>query len=405
MQAFRVPFTALALSLTVGWGADNAASLTVASAAHPATSQMVVREAMKYLHYRYSFTGDTPKTGFSCIGFVSYVFRSVGVDMPDNLLDAKALYPVVPESDLLPGDIVFFQNTWGKGLSHVAIYIGNGMIIHAENPNRGVNTSTLRYDPKDGTYWQQHYLVAERPLGTPAVRPDPPPADRAHVVVVVPSLNFRAAHSLTGVVITVLTQGTVTSVLGRWHDWLNVSLANGTPGWVVKAGVRPATTGGNRPNRPGPDGGSRYGVVAYVNIHSGPSLTDPVISHTTPGMKVTLLTEENGFSKIQTPSRVTGWVESRFVERPTSRTKGPSKGHEGGTGAKTGGQGRKRSYPTGSLNTTAHLRTGPSLYARIIEWVPAGTRVTILGRVPLWDHVRVSAKLSGYVYSEFVSNV
>jgi uncharacterized protein YgiM (DUF1202 family) len=366
-----------------------------ASAAAAPSRQAVVDEAMKYLHYKYSYQGDTPKTGFSCIGFVSYVFRTLGIDMPGGLTEAIASYAKIRERELLPGDIVFFRNTLWKGVSHVAIYIGDGKVIHAENPNRGVNISAIRNDKVEGSYWQQHYLVAERPLVGDAAPPATKPHNRhvTHASVTAPSLNLRADHSLSAIVVTVLERGTKLIVLGHWNGWLKVQFSPGITGWVLEAGVHvdgssPSTSGGGRTHR----SQTRYPILAGVNIHSSPALKAEVVSVTTPRMTVAVLGHKNGFDKIRTPQNVSGWTLSRFVEAGSSAN--PSKSG----GAATG----QRHASVGTLTITAHLRTGPSLNNTIVEWVPAGTRVKILGRGRLWDHVRVNAKLSGYIYSEYV---
>src|SRR5579884_2084499 len=235
------------IALTITLTASIAVSLLSLSPSQPpalaaqqVTGKQVVSFAMQFLHVRYAWIGDNPKTGFSCIGFVWYVFEHLGVSMPGNLPDAVVSFRHVKERKLMPGDIVFFQNTLWKGVSHVAIYIGHGKVIHAENPKRGVNISAIRNDPVEGSYWQQHYLVGERPLtwekqsGQRHVKEANP---SAIATVSVPELNFRSDHSLGAGIVTVLSQGTKVTVLGSWGGWLNVRIADGTSGWLVAAGV------------------------------------------------------------------------------------------------------------------------------------------------------------------------
>lgn len=59
---------------------------------------------------------------------------------------------------LAPGDLVFFAGTWGAGISHVAIYVGGGNIVHAMTSGYGVQVSSL-YEG----YWMAHYYGAIRP--------------------------------------------------------------------------------------------------------------------------------------------------------------------------------------------------------------------------------------------------
>jgi len=132
----------------------------------------IVQYALKFLGYPYTATGNSPSTGFSCIGFVSYVYRSMGINLPGDLGGALAFAPRVAFSSLLPGDILYFQNTVWAGLSHAAIYLGGGRFVHAEWYNRGVVTSSFTNDPVDGNYWTAHYLGATRPwTGTSGVAP------------------------------------------------------------------------------------------------------------------------------------------------------------------------------------------------------------------------------------------
>ena len=63
----------------------------------------------------------------------------------------------VSRNSLQPGDLVFFQNTYTWGLSHVGIYIGNGKFIHAENETTGVVISDL-----GSTYYSSRWYGARR---------------------------------------------------------------------------------------------------------------------------------------------------------------------------------------------------------------------------------------------------
>lgn len=94
----------------------------------------MIREAEKYLGYPYVWGGSSPSTSFDCSGFVSWVINncgngwSVGRQTANGL---KNLCAIIPPSEAKPGDLIFFQGTYGtSGASHVGIYVGNGMMIH-----------------------------------------------------------------------------------------------------------------------------------------------------------------------------------------------------------------------------------------------------------------------------------
>ncbi len=96
-------------------------------------------EAEKYIGYPYVYGGSKPSTGFDCSGFVCWVFRKSGV-YDTGRVGAKGLYSLcrdVSYEDVRPGDLVFFERTMGsdvQGITHVGIYVGNDMMIHAGDP-------------------------------------------------------------------------------------------------------------------------------------------------------------------------------------------------------------------------------------------------------------------------------
>lgn len=118
----------------------------------------MIREAEKYLGYPYVWGGSSPSTSFDCSGFVSWVINncgngwSVGRQTANGL---KNLCAIIPPSEAKPGDLIFFQGTYGtSGASHVGIYVGNGMMIHCGDP--------ISYASIETNYWQQHFYCFGR---------------------------------------------------------------------------------------------------------------------------------------------------------------------------------------------------------------------------------------------------
>ena len=114
--------------------------------------------AQKYLGYRYIWGGSTPN-GFDCSGFTWYVYRQAGVSIPNHDLQGQMnAGPKIPLNQLQPGDLVFFQNTYMPGLSHVGVYLGGGRFINAESEKVGVQIRAMS-DP----FWSSRFVGASRP--------------------------------------------------------------------------------------------------------------------------------------------------------------------------------------------------------------------------------------------------
>ena len=119
--------------------------------------EQIVKYAEKFLGTPYTWGGTSPDTGFDCSGFVSYCLTNSGV-LNTGHLDCNGLLArmtVIPESEMQPGDIIFFQGTYAtSGASHVGIYIGNGQMVHSGNPNKISDIYS--------SYFQQHWMCVAR---------------------------------------------------------------------------------------------------------------------------------------------------------------------------------------------------------------------------------------------------
>ncbi|MEY2735156.1 MAG: Murein DD-endopeptidase MepH precursor [Pseudomonadota bacterium] len=108
--------------------------------------------AMGLLDTRYRWGGRGPATGFDCSGLVSHVFQeAIGLRVQGTSAELGQKARPVPASQLLPGDLVFF-NTLGARHSHVGVYVGDGRFVHASNPRTGV-----RIDQLSNRYYAQRF--------------------------------------------------------------------------------------------------------------------------------------------------------------------------------------------------------------------------------------------------------
>ena len=125
-----------------------------------ATAARVLATAKRYLGTRYRYGGETPTAGFDCSGFVQYVFSRNGITLPrTSRLQASAGASVSLNIESLhPGDLLLFSSK-GRGIDHVAIYLGDNRMLHSSAGASGVMYEDLT-SPRGKWYLKRH--VASR---------------------------------------------------------------------------------------------------------------------------------------------------------------------------------------------------------------------------------------------------
>ena len=101
--------------------------------------------ARKQLGDPYRFATAGPDS-FDCSGLTSAAWKSVGVSLPRSSKAQSVAGTSVSRSSLQPGDLVFYYSP----VSHVALYAGNGQIIHAPRPGKGVQYTSVDSMPFAG---------------------------------------------------------------------------------------------------------------------------------------------------------------------------------------------------------------------------------------------------------------
>lgn len=108
----------------------------------------VASYALKFDGKSYVFggqwNGELPYTGTDCSGFTMGVYKHFGITLPRVARDQAKVGREIALKDIQPGDLVFYSDNGGYSVTHAALYIGNGQIIHAQTPYLGIGISKIK---------------------------------------------------------------------------------------------------------------------------------------------------------------------------------------------------------------------------------------------------------------------
>ena len=124
----------------------------IAAAQHPLSKQ-----ALQHIGIRYRYGGTSPDNGFDCSGLVHYsAMESLGLRLPRRSTEIARAGKAIKRQELAVGDLVFF-NTLGARYSHVGIYVGSNMFVHAPSSGGVVSVQDMT-EP----YWNKRFTGARR---------------------------------------------------------------------------------------------------------------------------------------------------------------------------------------------------------------------------------------------------
>ena len=114
--------------------------------------RQTVEFALQFVGGTYVFGGVDPNNGVDCSGFTRYVYqhglgislnRTASISLPHSSKGQSNYGTEVSEEEMQPGDLIFYGDD--AGINHVAMYIGNGQIVHASTEATGIKTSPYNY--------------------------------------------------------------------------------------------------------------------------------------------------------------------------------------------------------------------------------------------------------------------
>ena len=137
--------------VALGFNESNGtANLLVAGVQVSSATQDMLAQAMSALGTPYVW-GGASEGGFDCSGLVVWAYQQVGVSVPRTAAEQFNATARIEQADLLPGDLVFFKNTSGPGITHVGIYVGDGHMLNAPAQNEVVQIESI-----SSPYWSSH---------------------------------------------------------------------------------------------------------------------------------------------------------------------------------------------------------------------------------------------------------
>ena len=106
--------------------------------------QNVANYGLQFVGFPYRYGGTDPHTGADCSGFTRYVLQhGAGISIPRSSTAQASYGRQISAAEMRPGDLIFYGN--GRKIDHVALYVGNGQIVHASTYKTGIKTSPWNY--------------------------------------------------------------------------------------------------------------------------------------------------------------------------------------------------------------------------------------------------------------------
>ncbi len=123
---------------------EKRAAAAAEKARKEALRASIVTSASSYIGNSYVYGGNDPNTGVDCSGFTRYILgHTAGVYLNRTAAEQSGQGRSVSIEEARPGDLVFYSN--GSSINHVAIYVGNGQVVHASNERVGIVRSDMYY--------------------------------------------------------------------------------------------------------------------------------------------------------------------------------------------------------------------------------------------------------------------
>jgi len=115
----------------------------------------IIATAQSFIGLPYAWGGTSPEGGFDCSGLTMAVYQLNGLNLPRSSQDQWETGTPIPQGQLLKGDLVFFDTSQKGKATHVGIYTGQNMFVHAPGKNKIIRKESL-----SGRYFRIRFIGA-----------------------------------------------------------------------------------------------------------------------------------------------------------------------------------------------------------------------------------------------------
>ncbi len=202
------------------------------------------------------------------------------------------------------------------------------------------------------------------------------------------NVNLRESASISGKWIMVVPTGSTITVLDTSTGiYYKVQTSSGIVGYMHSDYIKMS---GSAPSTSTPSAGSGYkmATTTYVNLRTGPSIYNSLISSIPTNTQVTVLNDSQTYYQVELASGATGYMHSDYLKAVSDdSTATPSTSYKMAT------------------TTYVNLRTGPSIYNSLISTIATNTQVTVLDDSQTYYHVQLPSGTLGYMHSDYLKAV
>ena len=200
------------------------------------------------------------------------------------------------------------------------------------------------------------------------------------------ALNVRSGNSTNHSIISKLYKGDTVDILDSSNGWYKIKLSNGKTGWVSGKYISKSSSSTNPEQS-----ASGYGKVtaSTLNVRSGPSTKNSVISKLSKNTTVELISSSNGWYKVKLSNGKTGWVSGQYITKTSSPSTSKPEQSTSGYGKVTA--------------STLNVRSGPSTKNSIISKLYKNDTVKLVSSSNGWYKVELSNKKTGWVSGDYIT--